>query len=121
MDNKRKRELRLKRHARLRKKVKGTGDKPRLAVFKSARHFYAQIIDDASSHTLLAASTLTGDLKLDVEKPNSTAAAEKVGVYIAKKAREKGIEKVVFDHGGFGYHGKIKKFADKAREAGLKF
>ena len=105
----------------MRKKVKGTVDKPRLAVFKSSRHFYAQIIDDNTSHTLIAASTLTSDLKSDLEKPNSTAAAEKVGAYIAQKAKEKGIEKVVFDHGGFGYHGKIKKFADKAREAGLKF
>jgi large subunit ribosomal protein L18 len=121
MDSKHKRNLRIKRHSRLRKKVKGTADRPRLAVFKSSRHFYAQIIDDGTANTLVAASTLTGDLKSDVEKPNSSEAAEKVGAYIAKKAKEKGIEKVVFDHGGFGYHGKIKKFADKAREAGLQF
>jgi large subunit ribosomal protein L18 len=121
MEAKEKHELRIRRHERLRKKVKGTASRPRLAVFKSTKHFYAQIIDDDASRTLISASTLTPDLKSQIASPNTMNAAEKVGEYIAVKAKQAGIETVVFDHGGFGYHGKIKKFADKAREQGLKF
>ena len=121
MHTRKKRELRIKRHARLRKKVHGTSEKPRLAVFKSARHFYAQIVDDDSACTLASASTLTPELKGDLQVAGNTEAAQKVGELIAKRAKEKGIEKVVFDHGGFGYRGKINQFADIARATGLKF
>ena len=121
MNIKKKRQLRIKRHARLRKKVHGNAEMPRLSVFKSDRHFYAQIIDDDSANTLASASTLLADVKTSVNNTGNVEAAEKVGTLIAVRAKEKGIEKVVFDHGGFGYHGKIKKFAEKAREAGLKF
>lgn len=121
MHTKQKRQLRLRRHRRLRKKIFGTAERPRLAVFKSARHFYAQLIDDTSAITLVAASTLSPDVRTSVDNTGSADAAVKVGEVIASLAKEKGIENVVFDHGGFGYRGKIKKFADKARESGLNF
>ena len=121
MDTKKKRQLRLKRHARLRKKLHGTADRPRLVVFKSLRHFYAQLIDDDTSSTLVAASTVLPGLRDTLDKTGNSDAAVKVGELVAQKAKEKGIEEVVFDHGGFGYRGKIKKFAEKARESGLKF
>jgi len=121
MEAKHKRALKQRRHERLRKKVKGTASRPRLVVFKSMKHFYAQIIDDDASHTLAAASTLTPDLKSQFTSTNTSDAAEKVGAYLAQKAKRIGIETVVFDHGGFGYRGKIKKFAEKARAEGLKF
>lgn len=120
MNTKKKRKLRLKRHSRLRKKISGTQERPRLAVFKSAKHFYAQVIDDRLAHTLVAASTLSPELK-SLEKTGDSEAAAKVGELLATKAKEKNITEVVFDHGGFGYKGKIKQFADKAREKGLKF
>ena len=118
MDSKRKRILRFKRHRRLRKKVQGTENRPRVAVFKSLKHFYAQAIDDDTGRTLVAACSLTGDLK---EKGGNTATAKAVGELFAAKAKEAGISKVVFDHGGFGYRGKIRVFADTLREKGLEF
>ena len=107
---------RLKRHRRVRVHVTGTKERPRLAVFRSLNHVYAQLIDDAGSHTLAAASTVA--LKA---KGNGMAEAAKVGVEIAAKAKAVGVTSVVFDRGGFLYHGRIKALADAAREAGLEF
>lgn len=112
---------RRKRHLRVRKKVSGTPDKPRMAVFRSEKHMYAQIIDDSTHHTLCASSTLNDELKTNLKKTWDKTAAEKVGEDIAKKAKEAGIEEVVFDRGGFKYHGRVKALADGARNAGLKF
>lgn len=113
--------LRLKKHSRIRNKVKGTAARPRLAVFRSANHIYAQIIDDSKAHTLVAASTVEADIQSKVEKTANVDAATAVGAAIAEKALAKGIDQVVFDRGGFLYHGRIKALADAAREAGLKF
>jgi len=112
---------RRKRHLRVRKKVSGTPLKPRMAVFRSEKHIYAQIIDDSTHHTLCTSSTLNGELKSVLEKTWDKSAAKKVGEDIAKKAKEAGIEEVVFDRGGFKYHGRVKALADGARSAGLKF
>lgn len=111
--------VRQLKHRKLRKKYSGTPERPRLAVYRSNNHIYAQIIDDTVGNTLLSASTLGKDLTLS--KTNNTEAAEKVGALIAKKALEAGIEEVVFDRGGMIYAGKVKALADAAREAGLKF
>lgn len=113
--------LRLKKHSRIRNKVKGTAARPRLAVFRSASHIYVQIIDDAKAHTLVAASTVEKDIKSKVDNTANVDAAVAVGTAIAEKALAKGIDQVVFDRGGFLYHGRIKALADAAREAGLKF
>lgn len=112
---------REKRHCRIRNHVKGTAERPRLAVFRSNKHMYAQIIDDTKHHTLAAASTVEADVASKVEFTSTVAAAAAVGEAIAKKALDKGITEVVFDRGGFVYHGKVKALADAAREAGLKF
>lgn len=112
---------RIKRHLRIRKKVKGTPERPRLAVFKSERHIYAQIIDDTKGHTLVAASTLDKELRGKLSKTYNVEAAKEVGKLIAQRALSLGIKKVVFDRGGFKYHGRIKALADAAREAGLEF
>jgi large subunit ribosomal protein L18 len=112
---------RRKRHLRVRKKVSGTPEKPRMAVFRSEKHMYAQIIDDTTHHTLCASSTLNDELKGTLDKTWDKTAAEKVGEDIANKAKEAGIEEVVFDRGGFKYHGRVKALADGARNAGLKF
>ena len=114
-------EVRLKKHRRIRNRFSGTAERPRLAVFRSNNHMYAQIIDDTVGNTLVAASTLDKDVKAQVEKTNNVDAAACVGTVIAKKALEKGIKEVVFDRGGFVYHGKIQALADAAREAGLEF
>ena len=114
-------EVRLKKHRRIRNRFSGTAERPRLAVFRSNNHMYAQIIDDTVGNTLVAASTLDKDVKAQLEKTNDVDAAACVGTMIAKKAQEKGIKEVVFDRGGFVYHGKIKALADAAREAGLEF
>ena len=111
-------EIRVKKHTRLRNRFAGTAERPRLAVFRSNNHMYAQIIDDSVGNTLVAAST---NEKAELEHTNDTAAATYVGTLIAKRALEKGIEEVVFDRGGFIYQGKIQALADAAREAGLKF
>ncbi len=112
---------REKRHYRLRNKISGTAEQPRLAVFRSNMHIYAQVIDDTVGNTLCAASTMEKDIKAKLEKTNDVEAAKAVGEAVAKKALEKGITTVVFDRGGFVYHGKIKALADAAREAGLNF
>ena len=114
-------EVRVKKHNRLRNRFAGTAERPRLAVFRSNNHMYAQIIDDSVGNTLVAASTLEKDVKAQLEKTNNVEAASKLGEIIAKKALDKGIEEVVFDRGGFIYHGKVQALAEAAREAGLKF
>jgi large subunit ribosomal protein L18 len=115
-DDKRKR-----RHFRIRKKVSGTAERPRLCVFRSHNHIYAQIIDDMQGHTLVSASSLNGDFKDYEGHRGNIQAARKVGELVAKKALEKGIRKVVFDRGGYLYHGRVKALAEAAREAGLEF
>ena len=114
-------EIREKKHRRLRNRFSGTAERPRLSVFRSNNHIYAQIIDDTVGNTLVSASTLQKDVKAELEKTNNVDAAAYLGTVIAKKAMEKGITSVVFDRGGFIYHGKIKALADAAREAGLNF
>ncbi len=115
------RQLRLMRHKRLRKKIFGTPERPRLAVFKSEKHIYAQIIDDTTARTLVAASTVEKDIKERVKKTWNIEAAKEIGKVIAQRALEKGYKNVVFDRGGHKYHGRIKALADAAREAGLEF
>ena len=114
-------EVRAKKHYRLRNHISGTAERPRLAVFRSNNHMYVQIIDDVAKTTLVSASTLQKDVKAELEQTNTVAAAAYLGTVIGKKAVEAGIEEVVFDRGGFVYHGKVKALADAAREAGLKF
>ena len=114
-------EVRVKKHNRLRNRFAGTADRPRLAVFRSNNHMYAQIIDDSVGNTLVAASTLEKDVKAQLDKTNNVAAAAKLGEVIAKKGLDKGITDVVFDRGGFIYQGKIQALAEAAREAGLNF
>ena len=114
-------EAREKRHYRLRNKISGTADKPRLAVFRSNKHIYAQVIDDTVGNTLCAASTMEAAVKAKLEYTDDVAAAKAVGEAVAKKAIEKGIKTVVFDRGGYIYQGKIQALADAAREAGLEF
>ncbi|NLL00181.1 MAG: 50S ribosomal protein L18 [Clostridiales bacterium] len=113
--------IRRKKHRKIRNRFTGTPERPRLAVFRSNNHMYAQVIDDEAGNTLVAASTLDKDVKAELEKTNDMAAAAHLGTVIAKKALEKGIKSVVFDRGGFIYHGKIKALADAARGAGLEF
>ena len=114
-------EIRAKKHRRVRNNLAGTAERPRLAVFRSNNHMYAQIIDDTVGNTLVSACTLDKEVKDAVEKTNNVDAAAQVGTVIAKKALDKGITTVVFDRGGFIYQGKIKALADAAREAGLTF
>jgi large subunit ribosomal protein L18 len=114
-------EVRLKKHKRMRNRFSGTAERPRLSVFRSNNHMYAQIIDDTVGNTLVAASTLEKDVKAELKKTNDVEAAAYLGSVIAKKALDKGIKEVVFDRGGFIYQGKIKALADAAREAGLEF
>ena len=113
--------VRTKKHRRMRHHIVGTAQRPRLAVFRSNNHMYAQIIDDTVGKTLVAASTLEKDVKAELEKTNDVAAAAYLGTVIAKKALENGIKTVVFDRGGFIYQGKVKALAEAAREAGLEF
>ncbi len=116
------REARLRRHARLRKKISGTTERPRLSVFRSLHHIYAQVIDDSKGHTLLTVSTLDPDLRKDLAgKGGNINAAKIVGTIVAKKALEKGIKQVVFDRGGQIYHGRVEALAAAAREGGLEF
>ena len=114
-------EIRVKKHMRIRNRFSGTAERPRLAVFRSNNHMYAQIIDDTVGNTLVAASTLEKEIKAELEKTNNVDAAAYLGTVIAKRALEKGISEVVFDRGGFIYQGKIAALADAAREAGLQF
>ena len=113
--------VRQTKHRRLRNTLSGTADRPRLAVYRSNNHMYAQIIDDTVGNTLVSASTLDKEVKADLEKTNNVEAAAKLGTVIAKKALDKGISTVVFDRGGFIYQGKIAALAEAAREAGLEF
>jgi large subunit ribosomal protein L18 len=119
-----KRQARLKRKVSIRKRLTGTSDRPRLSVFRSARHVYAQVIDDGIGHTLVCASTLDQDVKdyLKSASPmKKSAVATYVGKVVAQRALEKGIKKVVFDRNGFLYHGRVKALSEGAREAGLDF
>jgi len=113
--------VRINKHRKRRNRFTGTPERPRLAVFRSNNHMYAQIIDDTVGKTLVSASTLQKDVKAELEKTNNVEAATYLGPAIAKKALEKGITAVVFDIGGFIYQGKVKALADAAREAGLQF
>lgn len=110
-----------RRHRRIRRKVQGTGDRPRLAVFRSNQHIYAQVIDDTKQHTLTAASTLDADVKKDVKVTNTCEASSVVGKVVAERAVKQGIKQVVFDRGGNLYHGRVQALAEAAREAGLEF
>lgn len=114
-------EVRENKHRKLRNRFSGTAQRPRLAVFRSNNHMYAQIIDDTVGKTLVSASTLQKEVKAEIEKTNDVDAAAYLGTVIAKKALEKGITTVVYDRGGFIYQGKIKALAEAAREAGLEF
>ena len=114
-------EIRRKKHYRLRNRFAGTAERPRLAIFRSNNHMYAQIIDDSVGHTLASASTVEKEIKAELENTDTVDAAAYVGTVIAKRAIEKGITEVVFDRGGFIYQGKVQALADAAREAGLKF
>lgn len=114
-------EGRERRKLRIRRQISGTTERPRLSVFRSAKHIYAQVVDDVSGVTLAAASTLSRDLKSTLGEDDKTAAAQKVGALIGRICREKNINKVVFDRNGYLYHGRIKALADAAREAGLQF
>ena len=113
--------VRAKKHMKIRNRFSGTAERPRLAVFRSNNHMYAQIIDDTVGNTLVSASTLEKEIKTELEKTNNVDAAAYLGKVIAEKALEKGIKDVVFDRGGFIYQGKVQALADAAREAGLNF
>ncbi len=114
-------DIRQKKHRRIRNRFSGTAQRPRLAVFRSNNHIYAQIIDDEAQTTLVSAATVQKEIKAELEHTNDKEAAAYVGTVVAKRALEKGITEVVFDRGGYVYHGKIAALADAAREAGLKF
>ena len=114
-------EVRVKKHRRIRNHLSGTSQRPRLAVFRSNNHMYAQIVDDTVGKTLVSASTNQKEVKAELEKTNNVDAAAYVGTVIAKKAIEQGIKEVVFDRGGYIYQGKVQALADAAREAGLEF
>jgi large subunit ribosomal protein L18 len=111
-------EIRRRIHSRIRRKVEGTQERPRLAVFRSLHHIYAQVIDDGQGHTIVAAASTEKDLRA---KGGNVAGAKEIGKLVAARAKEKGITKVVFDRGGYLYHGRVKALADAAREAGLEF
>lgn len=112
---------RVIRHARVRKKISGTADRPRLCVYRSTNHIYAQVIDDVAGNTLCSASTLSKDVASQLANATKTDAAKLVGAAVAKKALELGIKQVVFDRGGYLYTGRVQALADGAREAGLEF
>ncbi len=114
-------EIREKKHMKIRNRFSGTPERPRLAVFRSNKHMYAQIIDDTKGNTLVAASTANKDVKSELQYTDTVEAAAYLGKVIAKKALDKGIKTVVFDRGGFIYQGKIQALAEAAREAGLEF
>ena len=112
---------REKRKVRIRRKISGTTERPRLTVYKSLKHMYAQLVDDTTGNTILSVATTSKSLKGEVQDDDKTAAAKKVGAALAKAALAKGIESVVFDRNGFDYHGRVEAVAAAAREAGLKF
>ncbi len=113
--------VRVHKHRNIRNRLSGTADCPRLAVYRSNKHIYAQIIDDDAQNTLVSANTLQKDVKANLEKTNDIEAAKYVGKVIAERAMDKGITDVVFDRGGYIYHGKVQALAEAAREAGLNF
>lgn len=115
------REARLRRHIRVRKRVQGTSSRPRLSVYRSLRHIYAQVIDDTVGHTLVSASTLDPEVRSQLEGLDKTAQARLVGKIVGQRAAAKGITRVVFDRGGWLYHGRVKALAEGARESGLEF
>lgn len=122
MDRAKKRLLdRIRRHRRVRKDVKGEDGRPRLAVFRSARHISAQLIDDLRGHTLVTASSLDPEIKSSLAGLKKTQQAQKVGELLARRAQASGVKKVVFDRGGYRYHGRVKALADGARQGGLEF
>lgn len=121
MSNLNRRESTRQRHRRIRRRVSGTPERPRLAVYRSNHHIYVQLIDDVAQVTLAAASTVDPELKSKLETGSNCTAASEVGKLIAQRAKEKGIEQVVFDRGGNLYHGRVQTLADAAREAGLNF
>ena len=112
---------RRKRHARIRRKVFGTQDRPRLNIFRSLEHIYVQVIDDWAGHTLVSASTIDSDVRSQIDDLSKIEQAEVVGRVVAERALDQGIEKVVLDRGGYKYHGRVKALAEAAREKGLKF
>ncbi|ALS24876.1 MULTISPECIES: 50S ribosomal protein L18 [Paenibacillus] len=116
-----KNKARLKRHLRVRKKIQGTAERPRLNIFRSSKHMYAQLIDDVKGVTLASASTQDKELREGIRNGGNIEAATKVGALIAERAKKVGVDKVVFDRGGYLYHGRVKALADAAREAGLEF
>jgi large subunit ribosomal protein L18 len=116
-----KEELRVRRHGRVRKKVVGTAERPRLNVYRSLNNIFAQVVDDSTHSTLVSASTIDKELKGKVKSGGNVASAKMVGELVAKRAKEKGVEKVIFDRGGYQYHGRVKSLAEGAREAGLEF
>ncbi len=115
------RTARYRRHARVRAKVKGTPSVPRLCVFRSLNHIYAQVIDDAQGHTLASASTLDSEIKSLADGKKKTTESELVGSLVAKRALSQGVNQVAFDRGGYKYHGRVKALAEAARQGGLKF
>jgi len=121
MKIKTKEDIRERLHARIRKKIAGSPKRPRLAVYRSQSHIYAQIINDEEGRTLCAASSLDKDLRKEAKRGSNVASAKAVGQLIAARAKDKGISAVVFDRGGFQYHGRVRALADAAREGGLKF
>jgi large subunit ribosomal protein L18 len=112
---------RIRRHTRVRKKIEGTSTRPRMCVFRSLNHIYSQVIDDSSRGTVASASTLDPEIKGELDDKSKTAQAEIVGITIAKRAQEKGIKQVVFDRGGYKYHGRVRALAEAARKGGLEF
>ncbi|MFE6079365.1 50S ribosomal protein L18 [Paenibacillus sp. NPDC057886] len=116
-----KNKARLKRHLRVRKKIQGTAARPRLNVFRSGKHMYAQIIDDVAGVTIASASTVDKELSGDIQNGASVESARKVGELVAKRAKDKGVSNIVFDRSGYLYHGRIAALATAAREAGLEF
>jgi large subunit ribosomal protein L18 len=116
-----KRMARKRRHLRVRKKIQGTAQRPRLSVYRSLRHIYAQIIDDIEGHTMVSASTKDTSFRKEFPETMNKEAARRIGELLARRALEKGIETVVFDRGGYLYHGRVKALAEGAREQGLKF
>lgn len=116
-----KNQIRLRIHKRIRRRLSGTAERPRLAVFRSAKHIYAQVIDDGKGHTVTAASSAEKAAGMAPSAGGNVAGAKAIGKLVAERAKEKGIKAVVFDRGGYHYHGRIKALADAAREAGLEF
>jgi large subunit ribosomal protein L18 len=112
---------RLRRKKAIKKKLRGTSERPRLSVFRSSRHIYGQIINDVTGQTLVSASTVSPELRSEIGGTGNTESAKKVGMLVAKRALEKGIRQVVFDRNGFVYHGRVKALAESAREGGLEF